>query len=89
MATNTPLQRLFFLNSGFVMRQAEALSARVEKEAGEENSARIRRCYRLLLNRDPSPQELQLGLEFLRGGGKSWSEYAQVLLSANEFYFLN
>jgi hypothetical protein len=61
----------------------------VAKEAGEENAARIRRCYRLLLNRDPSPKELQLGLEFLRGGGKSWPEYAQVLLSANEFYFLN
>jgi hypothetical protein len=89
MATNTPLQRLFFLNSGFLMRQGEALSARVAKEAGGENASRIRRCYRLLLNRDPSPQELQLGLEFLRGGGKSWPEYAQMLLSANEFYFLN
>jgi hypothetical protein len=61
----------------------------VAKEAGEENAARIRRCYRLLLNRNPSSKELQLGLEFLGGGGKSWPEYAQVLLSANEFYFLN
>src|SRR5207244_11884152 len=32
MATNTPLQRLFFLNSGFEMRQAEHISARAAME---------------------------------------------------------
>ena len=32
--TATPVQGLFFLNSDFVMRQAEALANRVQKDAG-------------------------------------------------------
>jgi hypothetical protein len=89
IVTNTPLQRLYFLNSEFIMRQAAALSARVAKEGGPDDAARIRRAYRLLYDRDPEPSELQLGLEFLKSGDTAWPKYAQVLLSSNEFYFVN
>jgi hypothetical protein len=89
IATNTPVQRLFFLNSEFIMRQAGALSERVAKEGGPDDSARIRRAYRILFNRDPEPRESQLGMAFLKEGQNSWPRYAQVLLSSNEFCFVN
>jgi hypothetical protein len=84
LTTNTPVQRLFF-----VMRQAEGLAGRLAKDAGEDQQARIRRAYRLLFNRDPSPSELSIGVEFVKDGEKSWPRYAQVLLSSNEFCFVN
>ncbi len=85
--TSTPLQRLFFLNSGFVMDQAAALACRVESEPGD--TARIRRIYRILFGRAPSREETRLGLDYLKAHEKSWPMYAQVLLSANEFLFVN
>jgi hypothetical protein len=71
------------------MRQADALTERLAKDAGEEPQARIRRAYRLLYNRDPSPIELSMGVEFVKNGEKAWARYAQVLLSSNEFCFVN
>lgn len=62
-ATNVPLQRLFFLNSGFVLKQAELLAKRVADEKGDE--ARIRKAYRILYQREVTPAELKAGQEFL------------------------
>jgi hypothetical protein len=88
MSTNTPVQRMFFMNSGLVMHEADALSSRLAKDAGPD-TVRIRRAYRLLFGRDPEPKEIELGTEFLKAGSKAWPRYAQVLLSSNEFYFVN
>jgi Protein of unknown function (DUF1553) len=85
-ATSTPLQRLFFLNSDFIARQAESLTEIVSREPGEE--ARIRRLYKILFGRDPLPKELALGREFLREKANSWPEYAQALLASNEFLYV-
>jgi len=90
--TLVPLQQLFFMNSGFVGRQAESFARRLA-EAGS-NEARIRRAYEILYEREPSQQELKLALEFLGGaavGADSWAwrEYAHVLLSTNELAFIN
>jgi hypothetical protein len=41
----------------------------------------------LLYGRDPNEQELQLGTEFLREG--DWTQYARVLLTSNEFLFVD
>jgi hypothetical protein len=83
------LQRLFFLNSGFVARQAEALVGRLAREAGESDRARIERAYQLLYSRPASDNEIQLGLDFLKESGRSWPQYAQVLLSSTEFFSVN
>jgi len=83
--TNVPLQRLFFLNSAFILKQSEALAARVKAEAPEEG--RIAYVYRLLYQREPSAEDVALGREYLTRG--SWAGYAQVLLSANEFAFVD
>ena len=79
--THVPLQRLFFLNSELVARQASALAARMEREGG------VPFAYALLFQREPTAEELRLNLEFLREAG--WKQLAQVLLSSNEFLFVD
>jgi len=62
--TNVPLQRLFFMNSDFVQQQAELLFRKIESEPTSE--ARIQKAYRLVFARSATPEELRLGLEYLR-----------------------
>jgi hypothetical protein len=87
--STVPLQGLFVLNSDFMARRAEALASRLSKEAKEEDS-RIRRAFLLLYGRPAGEDEVAMGVEFLKGAGASgWSQYAQVLLGANEFLFVD
>jgi len=79
--TNVPLQRLFFMNSDFLAAQSKALTARLGG-----GSANIDEAYRLLFQRVPTPEEKQLGMEYLQDA--NWPRYAQVLLSSNEFSFI-
>ena len=87
--TSTPLQGLFFLNSGLVMDAADALAKRLEDEAGVNSRARIQRAYRLLFGREPSGDEMRLGREFVEAEPDSWPQYAQALLSSAEFLHVN
>jgi hypothetical protein len=93
--TLVPLQRLFFLNSTLIWRQAEQLANRVV--AGDpDDVTRIQRAYRLLYAREATGSEVRLGSEFLQGLRENptattppWQQYAHVLLSANEFLFVD
>jgi mono/diheme cytochrome c family protein len=91
--TTVPLQQLFVLNSEFMVRNARALAARLA-ETKQDDAARIRRAFPLLYGRPVTPEELQLGLAFLhaapaKDGLSHWEQYAQVLLSANEFLYVD
>jgi hypothetical protein len=87
--TSVPLQQLFVLNSDFMARQARAFAARV-RDAEPTDTARTRRAFLWAYGRPPTDRELQLGEEFLAGGSAdAWEKYAQVLLSANEFAFVD
>ncbi len=79
--TLVPLQRLFFLNSEFVEHRAAALAGRFSKQGS------IRDIYLLLFGREPKPREIELGEQFLKTA--DWKQYAQVLLSSNEFSFID
>jgi mono/diheme cytochrome c family protein len=98
-STNVPVQRLYFMNNDFVYEQAGKLAERVFPKGNDE--ARIAEAYRLLFGRAPTKQEIEIGLKFLattpeKPGNTvngepvtAWKEYARVLLSANEFEFVN
>jgi hypothetical protein len=86
--TDTPLQRLFFLNSAFVLRQSATLADRLNVSNGDAES-RIRKAYRLLFYREPTAAELQLGLQFVSEGQRAWPQFAQILLSSSEFLYVN
>ena len=80
-----PMQRLYFLNSSFVMDQATALAERLKKEVPDGTQPRIQRAYALLYGRTPTATEVQLGLDYLQKGEEAWPQYAQVLLASSEF----
>ncbi len=87
--TAGPLQGLYWLNSEFIFAQAEALSARLASEAGDDASRRIARAYELLYARRPDAVELKLGVQYVSTGGKAWVQYLQALLCAAEFASVN
>jgi hypothetical protein len=91
VATTTPLQQLFVLNSPFVQQQADALARRLKAEVPAGGGARVRRAYALLFGRPPSDAEARLAADFLTGPGSDpeWAQYAQVLLGSNEFLFVD
>ncbi len=94
--TTVPLQQLFVLNSEFMVRNAKALATRLAVSAAND-SARIREAFTLLYGRPATARDLNLGMAFLSAkdtpkAGVSlsrWEQYAQVLLSANEFLFID
>jgi hypothetical protein len=87
--TTVPLQRLFLLNSDMMHRQSEAFAARLDHGAGHEAAeAKVKRAYRLLFQRDPENNEMQAALVFLKHNESSWAQYAQILLSSNEFLYV-
>ena len=94
--TTTPVQKLFVLNSPFMLRQAAALAGRLAREipAGspQANRRRVERAYQLLYGRRGTETEVRLGLTYLEqetATPESWKQYAQVLLAANEMMFLD
>jgi Protein of unknown function (DUF1553)/Protein of unknown function (DUF1549)/Planctomycete cytochrome C len=91
--TTTPLQKLFIMNSPFMVQQAEALSERLMSDVpSADEKQRIDRAYRLLFARPPADAEARLGLEYLSGPGDHqarWRQYAHVLLASNEMLFLD
>ena len=89
LETSTALQRLYFLNSRFVMDRASALATRVSKEAGADPVAEIRRAYELVFNREPSEKELKWGRAFLAGHADAPWLYMQALFATNEFQMVN
>lgn len=89
LETSTPLQRLFFLNSGFAMEQARSLAARVKKEAGEDAMTEVRLVYELVFSREPSEKEKKWGVTFLRSEPDALPRYTQALFATNEFQMVN
>jgi len=90
--TATALQMLFSLNSPFLLAQADALAARLEKEAGAALNDRVTRAHAVLFQRPPTAKELAMATRFLTGretDKKAWSEYAQALLASNETQFVD
>jgi cytochrome c553 len=96
--TTSPAQALYFLNSPFVIRQAEALAERVCALKGDDVH-RIDRAYRLALARPPTSEERDRALAFLRDFaarkgatdpvGKAWPAFCQALLASAEFRYLD
>jgi hypothetical protein len=84
-----PLQRLFFLNSDFMLRCSEALAKRLTTEVPSSDGARIERAYQLLFSRTPTTSELQLGLDYLKSQQNAWPLYAQALMASAEFSSLH
>jgi mono/diheme cytochrome c family protein len=85
--TTTPLGALSLMNTSFVLRMADLWAARLEREAGPNPAAQIRRAYQLAFGRDPKSEELALTAAFLQRNGLP--ALCRVLLNSNEFLYVN
>ncbi len=92
--TTVPQQQLFVLNSEFMVTQAKAFASRV-KLAGTDDAVRITEAYRLAYGRSPTAAEAKIGQAFLAAPTDpkdkltKWEQYAQALLAANEFLYVD
>jgi hypothetical protein len=103
VSNNTAIQALFTMNDAFVETQAAALAARVSI-AEETASGRLGLAYKLLFGRTPKVNETQMALRYLQAyksevsapeleaDGKTrsaWTGLMRVLLSSNEFFYVD
>jgi hypothetical protein len=87
--TTTPLQKLFLLNSPFVLRQADALAEQLQQHGGSHQS-KIEYAYQLLWSRRPTAEELRFAEEYVAENSQDvWTQYAQALLISNEMFILD
>jgi hypothetical protein len=91
--TSTPTQKLFLMNSPFMMARAKALAARLTADAKESDKARVEKAYRILFSREAERGEVKLALDFLGKPGapemSRWEQYAQLLLASNEMMYVD
>ena len=90
--TTSPSQKLFMLNSPFILERAKAFAKRISDSA-DNDRARIRNAYRILFSREPDNDELAVALAYLNkpssGEISRWDQYAQMLLVSNEMLYVD
>ncbi len=79
-------QALTLLNSTEVAAAARSTAQRVEREASTPE-ARVRAACRLILGRAPTPEEAELGMEFLKDS--PLSEFCRALFNLNDFVYVD
>ncbi|MBT5377440.1 MAG: DUF1553 domain-containing protein [Opitutae bacterium] len=85
--STTPLQALNLMNSEFVVNQAVLLAERAQEDVGKKGlSAKVRRCFELLLSRQPDDAELNACLQVVKSRGLP--VVCRALINSNEFAFL-
>jgi hypothetical protein len=101
--STVPSQALFLMNNPFVKAQAEGFARRLIAASGDARQ-RIRLAYQLAMTRKPTSIEEEAGVQYVqeyakrlgdlalspeRQQAEAWTSYARVLLSANEFVYLD
>ena len=91
--TTTAIQKLFIINSSFMVEQAKGLAKRITGDSSATDLTHIQSTYALLYNRQPTREETDLVLAFLRlpteGKLTRWEQYSHALLAANEMMFVD
>ena len=85
--TTVPQQKLFYLNSGFIMNMAKSLSNRVAGKY-KEPSKQLEYFFTLLYSRKPTTAEIKQILPLMKDS-KSRELLAQALLISNEFCYID
>ncbi len=92
LATTTPLQQLYLLNSSFMQRGTDAIIRQAANQSGSPRE-HLRSLFHLVLQRDPSRVEQQAAERLLASdqlaGDAAWRLIAQGLLASNEFLYVD
>ena len=84
--STTPLQALNLMNSAFIMQQSAFLAERLEKEAGRDAKAQVRRAFALAFQREPDRAESEASVKLIRDG--SLGIFCRAIFNANEFVYV-
>ena len=71
-STTVPAQALTLLNNTIVARQAIAMSERLVREAGEQETSQVELAWTLAYSREISDEERHLAREFLAGSRRGY-----------------
>ncbi len=85
--TTTPSQKLFLMNSPFMVEHADAIGELAGRQTHDLSEA-VTLLYQRLFFRDPADQELQLALDYL-GEQQQLNEFVHALLVSNEMMFID
>jgi hypothetical protein len=86
-ASTTAPQALMLLNNSLTIEAAQALAARVEREAGEDAEQQIACVFQHALQRRPDAVELEKCRRLLDAA--SLAEVCRAILNVNEFVYLD
>ncbi|MFN7842897.1 MAG: PSD1 and planctomycete cytochrome C domain-containing protein [Pirellula sp.] len=87
--STTPLQSLNLFNSPFMLQQADALVARLERETtthGGSMESKVSLTFELLFNRLPDEWELQTSIRFIQREGLE--SFCRAMCNTNEFLYV-
>jgi len=97
--TNVAPQALFMMNSSFVIARSQGFARKLLDDTALTDAARIEKAYLTVLTRRPEPAEVDSALSYIAGMEKkvstpeahltAWQSFCHVLLSSNEFLYLN
>lgn len=94
--TNVAPQALFMMNSDFVSDRAKNLAKSILDDAKLDNHARVEQVFLRTLDRKPAPDEIDRAFTFMdrlkqkfnRSDVDAWQSFCHVLLTSNEFIYL-
>jgi len=92
--SNVPAQALYFMNNELMHAQAAALAKRLAK-LSPDSAKRIQRAHLLALGRPVTEREVADAAKFITeysavaDEAKAWATWCRVLLSSNEFLYVN
>ncbi|MFM8706504.1 MAG: DUF1553 domain-containing protein, partial [Planctomycetia bacterium] len=87
LETTTALQSLSLLNNDFPLRQAGHFAERLEREAGADPRAQIRRAYSLALAREPDEAEAAAAVAVVQSAGLV--QFCRMLFNTNEYVYVD
>jgi mono/diheme cytochrome c family protein len=96
--TNVAPQALFMMNSKFVAERSQSLAKRL-LEGDTADDRRVSRAWFTVLGREPSREETEAGLEYVRrflskssdDGARllAWSSLCRSLIASNDFIYIH
>jgi len=89
LETNTPLQKLFLMNSDFITAHADVLVTDIEASETTDVEQSVAAVFQRVFQRAPDEEELRAATEFLSADDNNLALFAQALLISNEFWFVD
>lgn len=97
--TNVAPQALFMMNSSFVIARSQGFAKKLLDDPARTDAARIEQAYLIALTRKPEAAEVDDALSYIASLEKkvatpeahltAWQSFCHVLMSSNEFLYLN